>query len=528
MPAPTVSRTYAYQQLACFLTPGRRPLRHASWSYHRIGNRLTETRDSTTDVYAYTPNPGGGHTARLSQVTLGAGGSRTYQYTPAGHVEQVVNGGNTIDLGNDDAGQLSLLDRAAAETSTELAYDGRGFLHLALETVPNPGAGAGSASPPAGASAGLSFRGTPCTPIFADGFEGGDVCEWSSFVGIPDPGCPPDFLTSTVSAIYSSGGMLYTLERDAAPTACHVFYFGGRPVALRDLTGTTETWRWVTTDHLGTPIAATSTTGALLWCGGFEPFGRDFTTPSAQESGVFLRLPGQWFDAAWEESSLGAEVYYNVHRWYEQGPGRYTRTDPAGLLRSNLRLFGYAAQNPLRFADPNGLTTCVMISGDILAELGGLFYALGDHSALLIDGPCGSSGTCSSPGPLLYDPAGGYSAQHPGAGSAETLTREVPGWSRQGFFDYHCEARSDFVEVYCFETTCCEERQIEEQIPGGKRPGACALGVGEAARGIGPFAGLGRSDTPAILRRAMNRLLQQHSGAGATTWTHTCPPSADR
>ncbi len=181
------------------------------------------------------------------------------------------------------------------------------------------------------------------------------MCEWSSFVGIPDPGCPPDFLTSTVTATYSSEGMLYTLERDAVPTARHVFYFGGRPVALRDLTGTTETWRWVTTDHLGTPIAATSTTGALLWSGGFEPFGRDFTIPSAQESGVFLRFPGQWFDEAWEESSLGAEVYYNVHRWYDRGTGRYTRTDPVAWVHPTEAIYLYADSAPLRLSDPLGL-----------------------------------------------------------------------------------------------------------------------------------------------------------------------------
>ncbi len=362
---PSASRSFTYQDVQYFLTGGTGPWGSLAWSYDRIGNRLTETRDSTTDVYAYTPNAGGGNTARLSQVALGASGTRSYQYTPAGHVEEVVSGGNTVAFGNDAAGQLALLNRPAAETSTELAYDGRGFLRLATETIPNPDAEAGSASAPVGASAGLfEPRGTPGTPIFADGFEGGDVCEWSSFVGIPDPGCPPDFLTSTVTATYSSAGILYALERDAAPTARHVFYFGGRPVALRDLTGTTETWRWVTTDHLGTPIATTGTTGALQWSGGFESFGRDFTTPSAQGSGVFLRLPGQWLDEAWEEASLGAEVYYNVHRWYEHGTGRYARVDPLGLdafrrfkfsgLSPN-RLFAYADNDPIGRLDPLGL-----------------------------------------------------------------------------------------------------------------------------------------------------------------------------
>lgn len=94
----------------------------------------------------------------------------------------------------------------------------------------------------------------------------------------------------------------------------------------------------------------------ILWRGGFEPFGRAYTVPSAQESGIFLRFPGQWFDEAWEESSLGAAVYYNVHRWYENQTGRHTRVDPLGLgFGGSKNLYLYGRSNPLRFTDPMGL-----------------------------------------------------------------------------------------------------------------------------------------------------------------------------
>lgn len=139
-----------------------------------------------------------------------------------------------------------------------------------------------------------------------------------------------------------------------------------------------EIWTFLTTDHLGTPVMASDEAGQTLWQGGFEPFGRDYA--DARGAGIFLRLPGQWWDPVWEDAALGADVYYNVHRWYEYGTGRYTRVDPSGLLPDLDRflapqslpadldylgrsfgfqveishLYTYAQQSPLVRFDPNG------------------------------------------------------------------------------------------------------------------------------------------------------------------------------
>jgi hypothetical protein len=81
---------------------------------------------------------------------------------------------------------------------------------------------------------------------------------------------------------------------------------------------------YLTTGHLGTPVLATDAVGAEVWSRGFEPFGEDWK--GAQEAGVFMRLPGQWESRVWEEAEMGAEVYYNVRRWYS--PGRGLLPDP--------------------------------------------------------------------------------------------------------------------------------------------------------------------------------------------------------
>ena len=131
-----------------------------------------------------------------------------------------------------------------------------------------------------------------------------------------------------------------------------LLYFAGRPVAQLDISSGTESWKWLTVDHLGTPIATTGIGGALLWQGGFEPFGADWN--GAAGAGVFLRLPGQWEEGAWGNASVGAGVYYNVYRWLQAGMGRYTISDPLGLS-GGLNQYAYTQQRPILFSDRLGL-----------------------------------------------------------------------------------------------------------------------------------------------------------------------------
>ena len=266
--------------------------------------------------------------------------------------------------------------------------------------------------------------------------------------------------------------------------------------------------------------------------GSFEPFGTDWqanTPAGVSDNGLYLRLPGQWDDGTWDDATSGAGVYYNVHRWYQPATGSYTRPDPAGLIRSRFDPYGYATKNPLRSIDPYGLKTCVVISGDALFNLGGAFAAFGDHAALLLGGPCRSNSSCPPrPGPVLYDPGGGYAEQFPGSGSADILSDAIPGWDFPGFVDYHCDSGSDLLEIYCFDTTCCEENQIEEQMTR-VQPGLCAIGVSNAISGVGPFSGLRGTPTPALLRRALNKILRNYTGPGtAVGWTYTCSQSSEK
>ncbi|MCZ7651072.1 MAG: hypothetical protein M5U13_07905 [Thermoanaerobaculia bacterium] len=142
---------------------------------------------------------------------------------------------------------------------------------------------------------------------------------------------------------------------------------GGRQGRWRGLT-------FLATDHLGTPACALAGDASVTWSGGFEPFGRDWqhgTPEGALASGLFLRLPGQWDHPYWHRDlrseGFGADLFYNVHRWYEAGTGRYVSADPLPMqFREDYSTFLYTESNPLVGSDPLGLCEfrpCSSLSG---------------------------------------------------------------------------------------------------------------------------------------------------------------------
>lgn len=328
--APSASRTYTYQDVQYFLTQGDGPWGTHTWTYDRIGNRLTETRtpDFAFDEYLYKKNADNGNTATLFEIQPSTGDARLYAFGPAGHFENLTVGTQQVQATTDAEGRLSRLQHGDGSI-TAFRYDGRSYLVSALGEQ-----------------------------IFTDGFESGDVACWSSVVGGTGAGgicAPPSRDRGRVGSVYSSEGVLHSVGRvdDATgiPATQDLLYFAGRPVAQIETTGQASTLTYLTTDHLGTPVAATDSSGALVWSGGFSPFGEDFS--GASEAGVFLRFPGQWVDGVWDGVEVGFELYQNVHRWYTSDTGRYTRPDPA-------RLFGeqhpylYAMARPVVFIDPLG------------------------------------------------------------------------------------------------------------------------------------------------------------------------------
>jgi RHS repeat-associated protein len=125
---------------------------------------------------------------------------------------------------------------------------------------------------------------------------------------------------------------------------------------------------FVHNDHLGTPVAVTDQSQAVVWEADKKPFGESVTTGTIGEN---TRFPGQLFD---EETGL----HYNYFRDYDPSLGRYIQSDPIGL-RGGLNTYAYVGGNPLMYTDPKGLETyqCtrnLQVSGFKIPRAGPLFH----------------------------------------------------------------------------------------------------------------------------------------------------------
>ena len=398
----TLAAQLAYQDVQYFLTSASGPWGSRGWTYDRIGNRTSEATDVTA-TYGYGVSAGGGHTPRLETLTVTAGPadapSLAFSYDAAGDETAILQTRADADastaltslLAYNGEGRLSRLSTDRGVATTDLLYDGRGFLAQSLRTL------AGSTdfqrARPTYGSEGLlySVQRDERTTTGATG---------SDDLGTTTPGT-----TSTTSE------------------TTHLLYFAGRPVAQLELpAGGTAQLLWLTTDHLGSPILATDEAGSLVWAGLIAPFGdRVDLAPGAPTGGdtdanappppppdgggtppppvddgrqgspappapappgplddgrgstvfslggrsitgspgdrIFLRYPGQWVDGSFGAGAVPGGVVYNVHRWLEPQTGRYTRPDPLGL-REGESLYPYAEGDPLRFSDPFGLKPC--------------------------------------------------------------------------------------------------------------------------------------------------------------------------
>ena len=341
IPAGAPVRSFAYQDYQYFLTSASGPWgNNRIYQYDGVGNRTREGVGFLYRNFAYQQNAAAtGSTARLTSVCEEAGPGcpvlRTYSTDAAGYLDSMQAGANVVDFTFDASGALSEVERPGAKNSRLVSsYDGRGFLRNAAQ--PNGG---------------------------------------------------------YVNASYSSQGLLYSLERMPIAGGTlernNVLYFAGRPVAIWKKVGSgTPATTYLTTDHLGAPVFAFNQAGAAYWSGGLEPFGRDWQEGTANDmltKGIFLRLPGQWDDALFSNATLGADIYYNVHRWYEPQTGRYTSVDPlmsgemlvsrpratplfvsafqgayaSGSRRGSAsREFVYGLSNPVAFKDVLGLAPC--------------------------------------------------------------------------------------------------------------------------------------------------------------------------
>jgi RHS repeat-associated protein len=152
-----------------------------------------------------------------------------------------------------------------------------------------------------------------------------------------------------------------TTSASAPPIAHEYIWFGGEPLAQVETT--TGAVHWYFTDHLGAPVLTTDATGSIDWRVEREPYGAIYAVRAGAGRHQPLGLPGQEYDAS-------SDRQYNVFRWYRAGWGRYTQSDPVGVVQLGFvsppesrrapinHLFGYVNASPTGAIDPLGLKPC--------------------------------------------------------------------------------------------------------------------------------------------------------------------------
>ena len=262
------------------------------------------------------------------------------------------------------------------------------------------------------------------------------------------------------------------------------------------------------TDHAGTPMRLVNENGRVIWQAEPDDWGavRNEKTFFQGDIRQPIRFQGQWLD---EETGF----YYNRHRFYDPRHGRYITQDPIGLA-GGMNAYRYPV-NPVFFADPLGLETCVLTTR-------GKILGIGGHSALYMSRGFTDPGGRNSQlkgGPVIYDPGGTYhthianvlnkgSAQGGGIKHDMIAYQFVAGKAAniQRFKDFH---KKENLTMVCRDTTEQEEREFFEKALdyGHTDGGDCAGAVSSVIKDSETFPGVTESYTwPGSLERAAKKV----------------------
>jgi RHS repeat-associated protein len=147
--------------------------------------------------------------------------------------------------------------------------------------------------------------------------------------------------------IYSQAGqVLYTSEARRSQNLDYI-YLGNSQIATRawiwGTPTTTFTVKYQHTDALGSPVAETSSTGAIVKRNSYAPYGEAYAPTVIDGTGY----TGHVMDQA-------TGLTYMQARYYDPQVGRFLSVDPAA---SEFNSYSYASNNPYRFVDPDGRVT---------------------------------------------------------------------------------------------------------------------------------------------------------------------------
>jgi RHS repeat-associated protein len=151
-----------------------------------------------------------------------------------------------------------------------------------------------------------------------------------------------------IYSLYGREGTLLWQRNERTGQRRNYVYLQGSLLAedRTPLVGSTETITYQHTDALGTPVATTNASKAVLQTSEYEPYGKLLNRP--MEDGP---------DFTGHVSDAGSKLVYMQQRYYDPRTGRFWSTDPVTAYEqplTNFNRYNYAFNNPYKFTDPDG------------------------------------------------------------------------------------------------------------------------------------------------------------------------------
>jgi RHS repeat-associated protein len=298
---------------------------------------ITQNGKTTTSVYD--------NANRMTQTTLGNDITKNYTYDVASQLSAITFKKGTATIGDltysyDNGGQIiaqngSLVRTALPPATTANAiYDANNRL-----TSWNGQAITYDAQGNMLASGGKTF--TWDTRNRLTGIAGGTTASFGYYtMGRRITKTVP--LTANTATLLTYDGANPVVEKQGATVTGTNLTGAGMDSYLTRKDGATETWPL--TDHLGSVIALTDATGAVVTSYTYEPYG------TTTQTGTTSTNPHQYTG----REKDGTGLYFYRARYYDPQLMRFISEDPIGLA-GGVNSYAYVDGDPLGFADPEGL-----------------------------------------------------------------------------------------------------------------------------------------------------------------------------
>ncbi len=313
---------------------------------------------------------------RLTSAT-GSWGAATYTYDALGNLRRKDIGSREVELDYDSSNRLSSVrDTNAGGDWEPLAYDARGNVTSKNRRILVPIVMDGSITIFVPVSKALTFdydlsnqpvgmSGTVSASYVYDG----NLRRAKQVVN-----------GETVYSVYGLGGDL--LYRDNISSGTTTDYLRAGGVSVGRLKNSTITY--IHKDHLGSPVAATDTSGSVLWREHYLPFGEKITEASANRN-------DEGFTGHVADSSTG--LAYMQARYYDPVAGRFLSNDPMAFAPDSpisFNRYAYVANDPINRIDPDGKVFRIIVSGGkiirrTIKARGNVFKAVKDEVAEIVD-----------------------------------------------------------------------------------------------------------------------------------------------